>query len=81
MACKRETVKTNPSVTAHCLMRRRVLGAALCGGQSACGGTIVSLGADSPVSDIQVDNALAQLDALARSLMTSSGIPGLSVAR
>ncbi|MFX1676524.1 serine hydrolase [Paraburkholderia sp. A2WS-5] len=74
-------MKTNPAVTSHFLMRRRMLGTALCGALSACGGgAVVSLGPDGPVSDTQVDNALAQLDALARNLMASSGIPGMSVA-
>lgn len=78
------TMKAESTTTPHFLMRRRVLGTALCGALSACGGsaavTTGSGSATGPVSDAQVNAALAQLDGLARSMMATSGIPGMSVA-
>ena len=65
--------------------RRRILGAALCGAAAACGGSDSADGNNSgnpnaPVPGSQIDAAIAGLDTLANSLMTASGVPGMSVA-
>jgi CubicO group peptidase (beta-lactamase class C family) len=65
--------------------RRRILGAALCGAAAACGGSDSADGNNSgnpnaPVPGSQIDAAIAGLDTLANSLMTASGVLGMSVA-
>ncbi|MDR5741075.1 MULTISPECIES: serine hydrolase [unclassified Caballeronia] len=64
--------------------RRRFLGAALCGAVAGCGGSDDSNSGgnstDAPVPDARIDAAIAQLDALANTLMTNTGVPGMSVA-
>ncbi|OUL73771.1 serine hydrolase [Paraburkholderia hospita] len=66
--------------------RRRFLGAAMCGAVAACGGSSDSASgsnsanAEAPVPGAQIDAAIAQLDTLANNLMTSTGVPGMSVA-
>ncbi|WP_433706109.1 serine hydrolase [Paraburkholderia sacchari] len=75
------TMKTEPATTSRFLMRRRMLGTALCGALGACGGgSVIALGSDGSGSTTQTNRALAQLDTLARSLMTRTGIPGMAVA-
>lgn len=68
--------------------RRRFLGATLCGAVTACGvSSLNSSGSaknandpNSPVPGAQIDAAIAQLDTLANNLMTTTGMPGMSVA-
>ncbi|MFX1767847.1 serine hydrolase [Paraburkholderia sp. A1RI-2L] len=62
--------------------RRRLIGASLFGTLAACTGDIRPRGPDSPggVSNAQISAAVDQLDTLVANLMTSSGVPGMSVA-
>lgn len=68
------------------LPRRHFLGAALCGAAtaSACGGGDggANRPADpnGPVPELQIDLAVARLDALAQAQMTRTGVPGIAVA-
>lgn len=74
-------MQNRSATTAHFQTRRRMLCTALCGALSACGGsTAITLGSSGSGSNTQTDQALAQLDALARNLMTRTGIPGMAVA-
>lgn len=66
--------------------RRRFLGAALCGSVVACrslgdsGNGRASGDEEAPVPRAQIDAAIAQLDTLVNQLMTTTGVPGMSVA-
>jgi CubicO group peptidase (beta-lactamase class C family) len=77
-------MKADPISIAHFQMRRRMLGTALCGALSACGGSAAvapSLsGRDGSVSEMQIRTALSGLDALGQDMMSRTGIPGMAVA-
>jgi len=61
------------------MSRRTFLGAALCGGLSACGGGTL-LNAYPGVPESNINAALAQIDPMAAKLMALTGLPGMAVA-
>ena len=64
----------------HPIDRRRFLEMAACAALYACGGGGETQREPGPPPDAQIDKAIAELDAMAASLMKRTGLPGMAVA-